>query len=222
MREIINKSFHLGNFFIFFFIFYFNIFNFISSTWTPHVLSVTDALFLQESSGSSLRVASVSLDHQLVIYDILNAAIISRITLPQPLRVISSNYLNNFFYLGSTKGHIYIIPLDISSYSLLNSNKETTDLVASATSTASSSNSNNLEALKTIDAHLDSVTGIISINTSTFISISLDGKIKMWDSFSRQCLKVLTPFQGQPINHCKVSNKKFLLYLLDLIYNFFF
>lgn len=59
--------------------------------------------------------------------------------------------------------------------------------------------------MKFIDAHLDSITGIISHTANTFISVSLDGKIKLWDSFTRQCLKVLTPFQGQPINHCKVS-----------------
>lgn len=176
-------------------------------SWNPHTLPIKDARF--GSDYTSMRVYTCSIDRSFVMYDVNKAVQLLRLALAEPLESLTINPTQDFCFLGSSNGSIYVIDLSIAASHVCHvtlKNHQNNNLRVSSDPTSSSSSSGSHKAeLMTLAGHTKAITGLqASRDNATLVSASEDGSIRLWDIWTGQCIKESRPLNKAPITNMKV------------------
>lgn len=154
-------------------------------SWSPHTLSIT-GLHLQGSGSigaSPLRVMSCSLDRSLVLYDVAAGQQCLRRALPEGAESIVCNTMGDHVCIGSTSGVIYLINVSAAAH---------------AASTVPKTGEASVEVLEGHSRRVSSMS--FSIDNCTLVSGSEDGSVRVWDTWTRQCVR-----EFKPMGKCAVT-----------------
>ena len=177
-------------------------------SWNPHTLPIKDAQF--GADYTSMRVYTCSIDRSFVIYDINKAVQLLRLALAEPLESLTINPTQDFCFLGSSNGSIYVIDLSIAALHVCHvtlKNHQNNQLRVSSDTTSSSSSSNNSHKaqLMTLEGHTKAISSLqVSRDNSTLVSASEDGSLRLWDIWTGQCIKESKPLNKAPITNMMV------------------
>ncbi len=186
--------------------------------WPAHTLPITDMVLID--SYSVFRVASCSLDRTVHIFDIHANKSITKHILVQPVQSISINSTFDYIFCGSTVGNVYRIDISVmaAGFSVPKAHIVATGsgsgagaitMAAGLTTiqNLSKDKSDTVHGIVEIDAHSQSVTGIVNMpDNERVLTVSEDGKMKMWNMYTCQLLKEIAPLSKNPITNCKVTS----------------
>jgi WD40 repeat protein len=170
------------------------------SSWTPHSLPIT-GLELMSSGGqcSYTRVLTVSTDRCLVVHELFSNRQSLKHVYPESLTCCCVNPTFDTTYSGSLSGKIYITTLSAASASLSSAHWKR----ANESSAYGLDDNQDLGALS---GHTKVVSSLAhSRDNLTLVSASLDGDLRVWNTVSRQCVNILSPFNRNPLSNVKVS-----------------
>eukprot|EP01038_Epipyxis_sp_PR26KG_P009121 gene9121-12302_t len=169
-------------------------------SWNPHTLTVKDMYLID--GVSLLRAISCSYDKTVVMYDIYTGKQCLRLSFPQPLESIVCNPTEDMLCVGSVNGSIYIVDLSITAISITASSSKI--VLSSGSSILNHVQDRSLLPPGTIElsGHSKCVTSLsFSSDNVTLVSGSEDGTVKMWNIWTRQCLK-----ECRPMNKFGITN----------------
>eukprot|EP01041_Mallomonas_annulata_P004605 gene4605-9150_t len=174
-------------------------------SWSPHSLPVTGMVMLGGISSS--RVLSCARDRALVLHDIHADKQCFSIFLPSSLESLAVNLSEDMAFAGSSNGTIFIVDMSVVAASL--SAKQTRTNIAVGVSSEPRDNGDASRAVPTgvscLDGHTRAVTGIsCCADNSLIVSVSEDGSLRVWDIWSRQCLRELSPLGKMPLTNALI------------------
>lgn len=184
-------------------------------SWSPHTLSAKD-LFLV-SGLSSLRVFTCSTDRTVVMYDAHSGKQVLRISLAQSLECITCNALQDICFVGATNGNIFIIDLSVTAIGISAANATTgyiapragamnTSAESSNTSKGQSQLGNLPAGVSIMEGHTRAVTSLsCSIDNTTLVSSSEDGSLRIWDMWTKQCLREVKPMNKTALTNAIIT-----------------
>jgi len=159
-------------------------------SWSDHALAVTQ---LWCSSGPSAgRLFSSSLDRTCKIWDIPSGMLLHSLSFASQIHTITVEPAERFLYAGAADGTVYQVDLiNGVSTGAASSSAAFGTAGAAATSIASSSNGP-LQPL-VFSGHTKAITSLsLSYDGSRLLTGSMDGTARIWDTRSRQSIKVLS------------------------------
>lgn len=169
-------------------------------SWSPHTLPVKDMATL--GGLHTVRLLTVSLDRTVVLHDMHANKQILRVAFPQPLESLGVSRTGDVAFLGSSGGEVYIFDISAAAAAMTSAHAAGIDgqhgrgvTGGSAISSGSSS------SYQTLEGHARAVTAIAcSIDSTTLITGSEDGSVRVWDSWTRQCLREMKPMAKAAIS----------------------
>jgi pre-rRNA-processing protein IPI3 len=172
-------------------------------SYTPHTLPVRDVIVL--GGLTTFRMATVSHDRTLIIYDLYAKQNCVKMSFPMALECLVSSTSGDMLFLGSFTGPIYIV--DLSSAAVLNSLAHTEIAVVgnvhSELSNAVKDKAN--RHYSTLEGHTKAVNSMaFSLNNVLLVSVSEDCSCRVWDTVTRQCLRETKPFIKFPLTSVTV------------------
>jgi pre-rRNA-processing protein IPI3 len=160
-------------------------------SWSTHTLAVKDMAMIGNMSVK--RVASCSLDRSVVIHDIYSNSIVLKISLPHSLESICVSHMEDYLIAGSSSGHIFAIDLSVNAIAM----SAAKSMIISSTSSLPYKPANETKSMTVLEGHSKAVTSLVmSADDLSLVSSSLDGSIRIWNIWTRQCVKELKPFPG--------------------------
>lgn len=157
----------------------------------------------------------MSVDRSLVVHDMFTNRQCALIALPEALTCCASNTTFDFAYAGSSSGRIYIVTLSPSGAALATAharrlhNQSEDRRLGSDTSRQQAFSSFGRGHVYDADillGHGKPVVGLAhSGDNVTLVSVSVDGDMRMWNTVTRQCTKIISPFSKNPISNVLVS-----------------
>lgn len=189
-------------------------------SWSPHTLAVKD-MVLCGSAATSLRALTCSIDRTLVIFDLHSNKQCLRLALEQPIECLTCSRTEDFVFLGATNGQIFVLDLSLAAAGMTAAHAQMlvvsghaaqtrplAGLAASAgnslssSSSSSSSSSHRDKPYSVLEGHTRSVTGLAcSLDNCTLVSGSEDGSLRVWDIWTRQCLR-----ESKPLHKAAISS----------------
>eukprot|EP00607_Mallomonas_marina_P004951 CAMPEP_0182439468 /NCGR_PEP_ID=MMETSP1167-20130531/86463_1 /TAXON_ID=2988 /ORGANISM="Mallomonas Sp, Strain CCMP3275" /LENGTH=435 /DNA_ID=CAMNT_0024633189 /DNA_START=441 /DNA_END=1748 /DNA_ORIENTATION=- len=166
-------------------------------SWSAHSLPVRDLRVL--GAGQSLRVMSCSLDTALTTFDVPANKQCSSLYLPSSLEALAVNTSEDMAFAGSSSGLIYLIDLSAVASHVSKAHKTCSSSVqCSPTQSSPPSLPEGVSALEGHTARVSSLS--TSIDNNLLVSASVDGTVCVWDVWSRQCLRDLSPLNKSPLS----------------------
>lgn len=184
-------------------------------SWSPHTLSAKD-LFLV-SGFSSLRVFTCSTDRTVVMYDAHSGKQILRISLSHSLECITCNPLQDICFVGATNGNIFIIDLSVTAIGMSAANATTGYIAPRAGAMSTSAESSNTSkgqgqlgnlpaGVSIMEGHTRAVTSLsCSLDNTTLVSSSEDGSLRIWDIWTKQCLREVKPMNKTALTNAIIT-----------------
>jgi len=179
-------------------------------TWCPHTLPVTDFTCIpvaQSYSSSVFRIASVSLDQSVVLYDVFAGTVVLKTGLGVALESVCMNHTEDYLFVGGANGSIYALNMSILALGLLQATNANIIPVSGGEASSSSETAEESTGSKgvsyVLSGHSKAVTCLKfslatscgSGNTSSMlVSGALDGTVCVWDIWNRKCVRVIKPF----------------------------
>jgi WD40 repeat protein len=158
---------------------------------------------------------TVSVDRSLVVHDMFTNRQCALMALPEALTCCASNPTFDFAYAGSSSGRIYIVTLSPFGTALaaahakrLHNQSEERRLGADVSQQAFSASfgRGRLYDADILLGHGKPVVGMAhSADNVTLVSVSADGDMRLWNTVTRQCTKIISPFSKNPISNVMVS-----------------
>ena len=167
-----------------------------------------------------LRVLTVSTDRSVVVHDLYANRQASIIALPEALTCVTSNPTFDFAYVGSGSGRIYIVTQSPSGTALtsahaksMHTQSEDSRMGGTENSFAGQFGRGQLYNADILLGHSKPVCGLAhSGDNVTLVSVAADGDMRLWNTVTRQCLKILSPFNRSPISNVMVGHYYMYLY----------
>ena len=187
-------------------------------SWSPHTLSVKDACLC--GGLSSVRVVTVSLDRTVVLFDLHANKQCFRAALPHPLESLCASRTADLLFLGASSGQIF--ELDVSAAALglsaahaqaLSTSRATSGgqpgvLVGLDTSSGGGGGGGGSKGYPVLEGHSRAVTALAcSVDNCTLVSASEDGSVRVWDVWTRQCLRESKPLQRAAVTGLLLASK---------------
>lgn len=194
-------------------------------------------MYVLDSLGV-LRVFTVGVDKNLILYDVFASTVVLQTSFPHSLESVTCSPGLDVVCLGATNGSIYVVDLTALSIGVtaahskiavmgLNSAAGKKAVVpimfqtAAMAHTASTTTRPELQSLTSggmpkgtsiLEGHTKAVTALcFSVDNSTLVSASEDGTLRWWNVWTRQCTR-----ENTPPNKCGITNalvRSFLLLL---------
>ena len=204
-------------------------------SWSPHTLAVKDFCIIGGTGGPTFRVLSCSLDRSVVLYDVHacppTGRQVLRVSLPGPLESVACSPTYDMAFAGSSSGVIYVVDLSAaavgvsaanatvagprasssgsSSSSSSSSNSSSSNSSSSSSSSSNSSSSSSSSAVGVagvLEGHTRGVTALAcSLDNASVVSASEDGSVRVWDMWTRQCLREVQPLNKTAITNCVIA-----------------
>lgn len=185
-------------------------------SWSAHTLPIKDMVVLD--SVTTLRVLTCSLDRTIVLYDVLQAQICLRVSLPQALESLAINSTQDLLCAGSSSGAVFLVDLTSTAIAVTAAHAHVTHHSTSLESRSASSHNEGLPKHTSIlEGHTKAVSSLnFSRDNCTLMSASQDGSVRVWNVWTRQCLREYVPLAKYGISNAMVSNRSYLaLYKLQ-------
>mmetsp|Transcript_30819 Transcript_30819/g.92424 ORF Transcript_30819/g.92424 Transcript_30819/m.92424 type:complete len:421 (-) Transcript_30819:7-1269(-) len=142
-------------------------------TWAEHTLPVTDVHC--GYGGLGARVVTASKDCACKLWDLASGDLVGSLSLPADIHAVTMDPSEQYLYAGGGNGTVYAVAL----FRLL-------DLTPAASTLLRTKD------LLSFVGHTKPVTMVqVSVDGTILASGSDDGDVRLWDTESRQCLKVL-------------------------------
>lgn len=175
-------------------------------SWSIHTLPVKGICML--GSISVQRVASCSLDRTVVINDIHANTQVLKISLPYALESICTNYMQDIIFVGTTSGPICCLDVSVNAIAISAANA----LIVRGNETFSTVKTPE-KNYTILEGHSNAVTSLgCTADDSSLISGSMDGFVRIWNIWTKQCIQSVKPFtSGIPITNALVIRKPEIL-----------
>eukprot|EP00597_Dinobryon_sp_UTEXLB2267_P001473 CAMPEP_0170069512 /NCGR_PEP_ID=MMETSP0019_2-20121128/8160_1 /TAXON_ID=98059 /ORGANISM="Dinobryon sp., Strain UTEXLB2267" /LENGTH=346 /DNA_ID=CAMNT_0010277577 /DNA_START=494 /DNA_END=1531 /DNA_ORIENTATION=- len=154
------------------------------------------------------RVATASLDRTVVLYDISADTVCARISLPQSLEAIACSPLQDLLCVGSSQGSIFLVSLGLAS--IATHSQLHLGLLSAASTSASAGRlprglggpeKHSLVHPLALEGHTKAVTALsVSSDNTHLVSASLDGSLRVWHLWTRQCVRDCRPLHRSPLS----------------------
>lgn len=159
-------------------------------------------------SLTTLRVLTCSLDRTVVLYDVLQSQLCLRVSLPHALESLTCNATQDLVCAGSSNGSVYIIDLTSTAIAVTAAHAHVSHHTAHSTATGTEGLPRGTSVL---EGHTKAVTSLtFSRDNSSLVSASADGTVRVWNVWTRQCLKEFTPLGKHGITNAMVRRKYLL------------
>ena len=194
-------------------------------SWSPHTLCIKDMVVT--GNHSSARVITVSLDRTAVVFDLHANKQCFRTATPHPLESVCSSRTWDILFLGSSSGQIFVLDLSTAAVGLSAAHAQVlstslapksqmgllagldTTFSASASASAGDGSSGSYPSL---EGHSRAVTALAcSVDNCTLISGSEDGSVRVWDLWTRQCLRESKPLHKAAVTSLVLVSRPELL-----------
>lgn len=153
-------------------------------------------------SLTTLRVLTCSLDRTVVLYDVLQSQLCLRVSLPHSLESLTCNANQDLVCAGSSNGSVYIIDLTATAIAVTAAHAHVSHHAAHSTATGTEGLPRGTSIL---EGHTKAVTSLcFSRDNSSLVSASADGTARVWNVWTRQCLKEFTPLGKHGITNAMV------------------
>jgi pre-rRNA-processing protein IPI3 len=152
------------------------------------------------------------------MYDVLQAQVCLRVSLPQPLESLACNPTQDLICAGSSNGSIFLIDLTSTAIALTAAHAH----VSHHHTIAPSANGVVLpHGTSVLEGHTKTVTSVcFARDNCTLVSASTDGSVRIWNAWTRQCLREFYPLSKHAISNALV--KYLLFYCFRPFYSHFF
>ena len=167
------------------------------------------------ASPLCIRVASCSLDRSVVLFDVHANSQLARIGLPHPLECITFSLSEDFLFGGAVNGTIFSIDISGTASSFTHAHAQSKSLSQSRTEErglggfgrgAVPAADRLAEGVAAFVGHSKSILGLaLSLDGSSLVSISEDGSMRVWDIWTRQCIRELKPLNKLPVTNILVK-----------------
>lgn len=195
-------------------------------TWSAHTLPIRDCILFD--TLTTTRVLTCSLDRTVVLYDVLQAQVCLRVTLPHSLESVACNVTQDLVCAGASNGDIYLIDLTSTAIAVTAAHAHVSHHHFGAPSSSSSSGSGNSGSggsggalpagTCVLEGHTKAVTSVsFSADNSSLVSASADGTVRVWNVWTRQCLREYSPLAKHAISNALVSPMPCTLLSLRLL-----
>ena len=177
-------------------------------SWSPHTLAVTGLRIIGANTvcASPIRVLTCSMNRTLCLYDISASKQCFVIHLLENAECITTNPLGDTAFVGGSSGSIHIVSLAQTSFVLssIHSKGQVSSLSQQQNNGSSSAKVNGDS--NTLDGHTRRVTTLaFSMDNCTLVSGSDDGSVRVWDTWSRQCIREFKPLNKSGVTGLMVS-----------------
>ena len=167
-------------------------------SWSPHTLAVKD-MALCGTATTALRALTCSIDRTLVVFDVHANRQCFRLAMDQPMESLACNRTEDLVFLGATNGQILIVDLSVAAAGMTAAHAQVvvshdtqTRPLAGASGSVYATRRDKPHAV--LDGHTRSVTALAcSVDNCTLVSGSEDGSVRVWDMWTRQCLRESKP-----------------------------
>jgi WD40 repeat protein len=172
-------------------------------SWTPHTLPITGMVL--QGSGSvgaaPLRVLTCSLDRTLVLFDVAAGLQCFRRSLPEAAESIACNPLGDVACVGGSTGNIHLISLAVTD------GAGRASAPGSAAAGGAGAGKEAAGARQVLQGHSRRVGALaFSLDNCTLVSGSDDGSVRVWDTWTGQCVR-----EFKPLNKCGITSVMLLL-----------
>lgn len=169
-------------------------------SWNSHNLPIRDIIVIGSGFGVC-RIVSCSLDKTVAIHDVHTSKQCIRLSFPQSLESVTMNSTEDFIFVGSSFGNIYISSMSVSAIAL---SAATAQVFHSQGEILKNNNSDS--QLTVLEGHTKAVTSLsCSLDGVTLVSASEDGSLRFWNIWTKQCIREIKPFNGAPVTVAMVS-----------------
>lgn len=170
-------------------------------SWSPHTMPVTGVMIQGAGvlGASPLRVLTCAMDRTVCLFDVSANRQIYRQQLPEAAECMATNPMGDFIAIGSTSGAIYALDSTLLAHSI----HATSTRKESITSKILGKEQGSSEAIySTLEGHSRKITGLsFSMDNCTMVSGSEDGSVRVWDIWTKQCVR-----EFKPLNKCGISS----------------
>jgi len=192
-------------------------------SWSPHTLCIKDMVVT--GNHSSVRVVTVSLDRTAVVFDLHANKQCFRTATPHPLESVCSSRTWDILFLGSSSGQIFVLDLSTAAVGLSAAHaqvlstslapKSQMGLLAgldTTTGAGDGSSGSGSGSYPSLEGHSRAVTALAcSVDNCTLISGSEDGSVRVWDVWTRQCLRESKPLHKAAVTSLVLVSRPELL-----------
>jgi pre-rRNA-processing protein IPI3 len=132
-----------------------------------------------------MRVLTCSLDRSLVLYDISASRQCYSVQLPESAECMVVSPLGTAAFIGGPNGVIHIHDMSQVGVSLTAAHQRQSD-----------------GGEARLEGHSRKVTSLVfSLDNCTLVSGSEDGSVRVWDTWTRQCVR-----EFKPMNKCAITS----------------
>jgi len=150
---------------------------------SAHALPIT-SMWLSQTCSTHCRIFSGSLDKTVKVHDPSLKTTILTMVFNHPVTSLACDASESMLFVGFENGTIGIVNLIKLANDLPDSN---------TTAPTVNINESNSAFCSITKAHLKRITSInVGLDSSYFVTGSLDCQVKMWDVYSRQCIKSIS------------------------------
>ena len=143
------------------------------------------------------------MDRTIVLYDVLQARVCLRVSLPHSLESLTCNPTEDLVCAGASNGVIYIVDMTSTAVSVTAAHAHVSHSLFE--SHASSVLGGLPVGTSTLEGHSKAVTSLaFSRDNSSLISASADGTVRVWNVWTRQCLREYSPLGKHAITNAMV------------------
>lgn len=173
-------------------------------SWSAHTLPIKDCILFD--TLTTTRVLTCSLDRTIVLYDVLQAQVCLRVSLPHSLESLACNPTQDLVCAGASNGSVYIIDMTSTAIAVTAAHAHVSHHLGGAAAGAG------LPAgTSVLEGHSKAVTGLaFSRDNSSLTSASMDGTVRVWNVWTRQCLREYSPLAKHGITNAKVRKNSTL------------
>lgn len=172
-------------------------------TWSSHTLPVKDCVLFD--TLTTLRVLSCSLDRTLVLYDVLQGQVCLRVSLPHSLESVTCNPTQDLVCAGASNGTIYLVDLTSTAIAVTAAHAHVSRHLGGSEHRATSAGGLPV-GTSALEGHSKAVTSLaFSHDNSSLLSASVDGTVRVWNVWTRQCLREFSPLGKHAITNAMVS-----------------
>jgi WD40 repeat protein len=181
----------------------------VPRTWSAHTLPIKDCILFD--TLTTTRVLTCSLDRTIVLYDVLQAQVCLRVTLPQSLESLACNATQDLVCAGASNGSIYLVDMTSTAIAVTAAHAHVSHHHLGSGRSAAASSSGTGGALPAgtcvLEGHSKAVSSVrFSSDNSSLVSASADGTVRVWNVWTRQCLREYSPLAKHAISNALVGH----------------